>query len=52
MISTMPARTSSAYNSRSGGVNARATIDTIGSPATSTTDFATPPSCALQSNPR
>ncbi len=52
MISTTPARTSSAYNSRNGGVNACATTDTIGSAPTSIPVFATPPRCRPETNSR
>ncbi|CAG7634242.1 hypothetical protein E143388_07583 [Rhodococcus opacus] len=52
MISTTPARTSTAYSSRNGGVNIRATKETTGSVPTSTTGFATRPPCGPETDPR
>lgn len=50
MISTTPTRASSAYSSRNGGVNTRATTDTTGSPPRLTTEFATLPPCGPHTN--
>lgn len=47
MISTTPARASSAYSSCSGGVNNRAIADTADSADTSTTDFAIGSVCTV-----
>ena len=52
MISTTPARTSTAYSSRNGGVNIRATKEATGSVPESTTGFATRPPCGPETDPR